>query len=294
MRNSVLLIGDIMRDIIVKPDGALRTGSDRGAKIAIKPGGAAASQAVWLAAGEVKTKLVARVGCEDFDELVASFKKKNVTPIFSADAHRQTGILVSLISPDGERSFYTDRGANLDLDISDIPAGILDDCALVMLSGYSFFAKGPRSVVKKIMLEAKKLDIPVAIDPASAGFIEDVGVEQFIKWTKGAAILLPNSEEAALLSGQKTLAGQLDDLGQFYDQVVIKQGAKGASAMDADGEIIRVSAPRIRVVDTTGAGDAFGAGFIVASLRGSNIRQCLEAGVAQGSLAASQIGSQPA
>jgi len=248
-----------------------------------------------LAAGQIETKLVARVGSDDFFKLCARFEKKNVKPVFTADPKRQTGILVSLIAKDGERSFYTDRGANLALREEDIPQNILDGVGLVMLSGYSFFAPSPRAVVRGVMERASKLNIPVAIDPASYGFIKDVGVENFIEWTKGAAILLPNSQEAQLLSlGAETAGEQLQKLGQYYDQVILKQGENGACAIGNNGQIVKVKAPKIVAIDTTGAGDAFAAGFIGATLSGLTLEKCLQAGVAQGSLASTRFGSQPA
>ncbi len=282
-----------MRDIIVKPEGDLRIGSDRVAEIAMKHGGSATNQAVWLAATGQPVKLVARIGKTGASELLQRFKEKNIETVFTIDEGRETGMLVAIISKNGERSFYTDRGANLALNIGDVPRDILDNVGLVMLSGYSFFANGPREVVAQIMTWAKDKKIPVAIDPASAGFIKDVGVSQFLGWIKGAEILLLNLEEAELLSGEKTLAGQLAILSEQFDFVIIKQGAKGASALDENGAMIEVDAPEVKIVDSTGAGDAFAAGFIRAYMGERSLIKCLEAGVANGALAVTQIGSQP-
>ncbi|VAW18545.1 hypothetical protein MNBD_ALPHA11-1217 [hydrothermal vent metagenome] len=293
LQESVLFVGDVMRDIIVKPDGDLRIGSDRAAKIAMKHGGSAANQAVWLAATGQRVKLVARIGETGAQQLEQRFKEKNIETVFTVDEGHETGMLVAIIGQDGERSFYTDRGANLALNIGDIPKDILDNVGLVMLSGYSFFAKGPREVVAQIMAWAKDKKIPVAIDPASAGFIKDAGVKQFLGWIKGATLLLLNLEEAELLSGEKTLARQLVVLSELFDLVVIKQGAKGASALDEKGMMIEVDAPDVKTVDSTGAGDAFAAGFIRAYLGEKSLINCLEAGVANGSMAVTQMGSQP-
>ncbi|MCF6326180.1 MAG: PfkB family carbohydrate kinase [Devosiaceae bacterium] len=293
LQKSVLFVGDVMRDIIVKPEGDLRIGSDRAAEIAMKHGGAAANQAVWLAATGQKVKLVARIGENGAPELVKRFKDKNIETVFTIDKSRETGMLVAIVTKDGERSFYTDRGANMALNIADVPKDILDDVGLIMLSGYSFFADGPRDVVGQIMSWAKQKNIKVAIDPASAGFIKDAGVNQFLDWIKGAAILLLNLEEAELLSGEKSLARQLAVLSELFDLVIIKKGAKGASALQKNGTMIEVEAPYVKIVDSTGAGDAFAAGFIRAYLGKNSLVKCLEAGVVNGSMAVTQMGSQP-
>ncbi len=290
LQESVLFVGDVMRDIIVKPQGNLRIGSDRAAAIAMKHGGAAANQAVWLAA---TGKLVARIGANGAPELEQRFRDKNIETVFTTDESLETGMLVAIVTKDGERSFYTDRGANMALNIGDIPKDILNNVGLVMLSGYSFFADGPREVVGQIMVWAKQKNIKVAIDPASAGFIKDVGVKQFLDWIKGAAILMPNLEEAELLSGEKSAARQLAVLSEIFELVIIKQGVKGASALQKNGAMIEVAAPKVKTVDSTGAGDAFAAGFINAYLSKKPLLKCLEAGVANGAMAVTQMGSQP-
>lgn len=292
-RKSVLFIGDVMRDIIVRPQGGLRIGSDRAATIAMKQGGSAASQAVWLAASGQPVRLVARIGKAGAPELLKRFKDRNIETLFTIDEEQETGILVAIIAKDGERSFYTDRGANLALEYVDIPENILDGVVLVMLSGYSFFAEGPRKAVMKIIDRAKDKKIPVAIDPASAGFIRDVGVSRFLEWIRGATILLPNREEAELLSKEKHPDKQMAVLGKLFDLVVLKQGAAGASAMGKGCKPIMVSAPRVEVVDSTGAGDAFAAGFIKAYLEEKSLAACLGAGVEKGSMAVTKMGSQP-
>jgi len=289
----VLLIGDVMKDIIVLPRGKMRRGSDQAASIKTRPGGAAANQAVWLAAFGIEAKLVARVGAGEQEQLSANFKALGVKPYLAADDELETGILISLIAPDGERSFFTDRGANQQLCQSDLPQDILQDLALVLLSGYSFFAAKPRLVVRNLMAQAKAKNIPVAVDPASTGFLSDVGVDNFLAWSGGAAMLFPNEDEAQLLSGQKDTKEQLRVLGRFFDLVVIKQGALGASAMDKTGEIIFVPAQKADVIDTTGAGDAFAAGFLSSYLGHKDLKTALVSGVAAGADAVGNVGAQP-
>jgi len=292
-KTVVLLVGDVMVDVIVKPEGALRVGSDRKAKIALSPGGSAANQAVWLAANHVSSRLVARVGRADIEGLTKQFIGKGVTPNFIADNERSTGVLVSMVSEGGERSFFTDRGANEALCIEDLSENLLDDVGMILLSGYSFFVAEPRAVALALMARAAEQQIPVLIDPSSAGFIKDVGVENFLSWTTGAAILFPNAEEAALLSGRAGRLEQLETLGQFYGQVVLTEGELGASAISASGDLVHVQAIDSDVVDTTGAGDAFVGGFVSAKISQKSLQECLQSGAKQGAIAVAKIGAQP-
>ncbi|HHS83072.1 MAG TPA: sugar kinase [Devosia sp.] len=289
----VLLAGDVMQDVIVRPQGALRRGSDRAARISLVPGGSAANQSVWFGAAGVPVRLVARVGAGDVAALSRRFSLQGVRAMLAADPVRDTGMLVSLISPDGERSFFTDRGANENLGVADIPAGALSGCGLLVLSGYSFFLPGPRAVAHHLMDQARQAGVPVAIDPASSGFIRDAGVARFLNWIEGARYLFPNQQEAAVLTGEADAEAQAVRLTERFAHVVVTLGADGAIAACRGGGIGRVSARPVKVVDTTGAGDAFMAGFLSARLGGKSMKDCLEAGVELAARAVGRLGGQP-
>ena len=112
----MLVIGDVMTDIVVRPEGPLARGSDRRASIRFEPGGSAANQAAWLARFGARGRLrrARRRGRRRGG--AARLKAAGVTPHLVGRPERPTGRLVALIDPDGERSFFTDRGANEALD----------------------------------------------------------------------------------------------------------------------------------------------------------------------------------
>jgi sugar/nucleoside kinase (ribokinase family) len=184
-----LVIGDVMTDVVVRPEGPIAPGSDRRASITIQPGGSAANQAVWLASCGAAVDFVARVGAADVERETACFTTMGVTPHLVGDPNRETGRLIALIDPDGERSFLTNRGANEKLEASDIPDALIRRAALLHLSGYSFFAPSPRAAVLDVMRRAGNK--PISVDPASAEFLREVGADKFLAWTRGAAILFP-------------------------------------------------------------------------------------------------------
>ena len=286
----ILVIGDVMTDIIVRPEGPLARGSDRRASISFQPGGSAANQAAWLASFGVSVDFVARVGLADVRSETARLEAIGVTPRLIGDPAHETGRLVALIDADGERSFLTDRGANDALEPDDIPEALIEGAGRLHLSGYSFFAASPRAAVLDAMRRAR--DKPISVDPASAEFLREAGAEKFLAWTRGASILFPNAEEAAILAGSDDPETQCARLAAHYRLVVVKRGAAGCEAAEG-ARRYRVNAPNIAAVDTTGAGDAFVAAFLAARLSGADIEPALGRAANAGAQAARRVGGRP-
>jgi sugar/nucleoside kinase (ribokinase family) len=288
---TVLVIGDVMTDVVVRPEGPIAVGSDRRSTIRMLEGGSGANQACWLAREGVETRFVARVG-NDRDAQTALLSRYGVDAQLGADDELPTGTLVTLLSPDGERSFLTDRAANLFLSASDLPASLLEGVSLLHVSGYALFEEGPRSAVLALFKAAKGLGIPVSVDPASYSFLQEVGREQFFEWTAGAHFLFPNKDEAAVLSGETSVDAQLSFLSRLYPVVALKRGKEGAIAA-GDGRRWSAPAPTVSVLDTSGAGDAFLGGFLAAWLRDEGIEAALKRGVDLGSHAVTRLGARP-
>ncbi|ODT65575.1 MAG: ribokinase [Pelagibacterium sp. SCN 63-23] len=293
MTSRVLVIGDVMTDIIVRPEGPIVTGSDRRAEIRHRPGGSGANQAVWLAAAGADVLFAARVGAQDKPMYENYFRGRGVVPVLTGDADLPSGVLVTLLDPGGERSFLTDRGANLNLGAEGFPDDLFDDVGLVVVSGYSFFAPGPRAAVQALLRAARAKGIAIGIDPASVGFLQEIGPELFRDWVGAASWLFANESEAELLSGQADVDAQMRNLGQQFTHVVIKRGRLGAVLGDKGGIVHSLPAPIVDVMDTTGAGDAFAGGFIAALMDGEALEKCLGQGIAAGGRAVQFVGGQP-
>tara|TARA_R110002124_G_scaffold144122_13_gene309038 strand:+ start:7071 stop:7955 length:885 start_codon:yes stop_codon:yes gene_type:complete len=293
MSQPVLVVGDVMTDLIVVPEGPIVKGSDRRATVRSRPGGSGANQAVWLGSMGADVRFAARVGDADRATHERYFQSLGVTPLLTGDTALPSGVLVTIVDADGERSFLTDRGANLNLCAADLPDSLLDGVAMVMVSGYSFFADGPRAAVMGLLASARARHIAVAIDPASIGFLAEVGAARFLGWTAGADWIFANADEAGALTGADDLDQQLRMLGEQFTHVVIKRGRLGAMLGGREGVRVALPAQIVPVVDSTGAGDAFAAGLLAAHLAGQDMAAALAAGIAAGARAVQFIGGQP-
>jgi sugar/nucleoside kinase (ribokinase family) len=145
-----------------------------------------------------------------------------------------------------------------------------------------------------LLKTAKSRGILTAIDPASVGFLKEVGVDNFLKWTSGCDMIFANIDEALALTASVDLNLQMQTLGRFFSRVVINRGDLCGAVGGRKTATISLPAPPAEVVDTTGAGDAFAAGYLIAQMRGSALEDCLRAGIAAGTKAVGQLGGQPA
>lgn len=284
-----------MTDVIVRPEGAVEVGGDRRATIRFMPGGSGANVASWLASLGADVVFAGRVGRSEAQYHREALAACGVTPRLAVDDETPTGTLVALLSAGGERSFLTDRGANDRLCGDDLPASLLDGAMLLHVSGYSLVSAGPRDAVLNLIGEARRRGLSVSVDPASYPFLRDIGPERFIEWTGGADLFFPNVAEAAILADSEDRDAQLGRLTLCYPTVVIKEGAGGAVAAKAGtAERWSAGAPPVNAVDTTGAGDAFVAGFLKAHLDGETIGVCLTEGIRAGTCAIGRLGGRPA
>lgn len=285
MNASLLVIGDVIDDIIVVPEHAIRPNTDTNARIEKTLGGSAANVAAWAASSGASVQFLGCVGRDDLARNESNFAAAGVSAQLQV-SDRATGSIVVLV--DGEsRSMLTDRGANQDLNLDLIDAE-LSQANIVYLSGYALLGKGVESVVGLIE-RAHAQGALVAVDPGSTGYIEDYGVERYRELLKHVDVCFPNLEEAELLR----LEGQLPLL-------VITDGERGATAQLPDGEVIKVAGLTVTSVDPTGAGDAFCGAFLAKFTESGAaladevaIKLALNAGVAAGAKAVTTLGARP-
>lgn len=289
----VLVVGDLIDDLVVRPQGPVAYATDTPSRITPTLGGSAANQATWLAAAGARVRLAARVGEADLDRHTRALRAAGVEPCLVADPDRPTGTIVILLDETGERSMFTDRGANLGLSAQDLPDSLLDDVDAFHLTGYSLFDDEVRAAVLDLVERARARGVPVTIDPSSTGFLRSAGAGRFLGWIGEVAALLPNTDEAALLSGHDDPHDAARTLLAHAPVVAVTCGAAGAVVATRDADPVPVPAPDVEVVDTTGAGDAFTGAFLAAWLAGADALRATEAGVAAGARAVAVTGGRP-
>jgi ribokinase len=283
---DVLVVGDLMVDVVVFPEGPLNHGSDTTASIRSVGGGAAANTACWLAHGGRSVRLVAAVGDDGIGMgAVDELETTGARFVGWRDPDHPTGTCVVLIDPGGERTMLPDRGANDHLPPAVVRAAFDDEPAWLHLSGYSLLGTGSRPAATTAIAEARQREVRWSVDAASAAPLRELGGDRFLSWIEGCDVLFANDDEVAALGG-------LDRLLRSVRSVAAKHGPAGASWTDGEGSC---SAPAVAelVVDTVGAGDAFDAGFIAARVLGADPQRCLEAGNRAAALVVGIVGARP-
>jgi sugar/nucleoside kinase (ribokinase family) len=224
-------------------------------------GGAGGNVASWLSVLGNDVTMVGRIGNDaagsaitaEFDALGISYGE-----IVKEGFH--TGVVICLVDPSGERTMLADNGANAGLTVSDLPA--LDGVDAIYLTGYAPLAPLSRAGVLEMIEIINKRQIPIVFDPATVGGMQGVPVEEILSWCALMDTVIMNEEEAIYLSGLSNLESALNFFVEHTHRVIIKRGSAGAIGLERGGQIISVEAQTTEVVDTTGAGDAFAAGFI--------------------------------
>lgn len=289
----VVVLGDVVVDVVAHLAGPPLPGSDQAASISLVGGGAGANVAAWLAAAGVDAHLVARVGDDDAGRAqAAALRAAGVTCHLAVDRERPTGTIVVLVTPDGERTMLPDRGANLRLAPADLPDGLLRAGDHLHVSGYALLDAGPRRAARRALAVARERGASTSVDTSSVGPLRQVGPERFLAWTHGVDLCHANAAEAVLLAGRESLQEAAAALVGPFREVVVTLGADGALHADATGTTTVPAAPAA-VRDTTGAGDAFTAGYLAARLGGAAPREALVAGARLAARAVTVTGARP-
>ncbi len=292
-RGGVLVVGDVINDVLVRPLAEITTDSDTRAQIVRRPGGSAANLACWLGSAGTDVTFVGRVGEGDHAFHTDYLARFGVKARLAVDTEAETGTIVIVVDAQGRRTMLTDRAANLNLVPGDVPDGVLETAALLHISGYSFFEPAVRETMLALMARARELGVPVSVDPSSVAFLRDVGVEQFLAWTTGSALTFPNRDEAFELAGTDDPIAAAEALTAHYATAVVTLDGDGAVVARAGGRALHVPTDRIPALDSTGAGDSFCAGFLDAWTRGEDDVTAVEAGAALARQAVSRMGARP-
>ncbi len=292
----LVAIGDLLVDVVARPANGLAGishGSDTAAAIVLAPGGSAANFTVRAARLGADCALIGAVGddragrwlLEDLRREGVDTAGVAVLPVADPAADG-TGMLVSLVDPSGERSMLVHKGANRRLRPEHVRAGFFSGPGLVHLTGYSFFEEGPRPAAMWALALAREAGWRISLDPSSRAPLIAHGPRRLLEDTAPLDFLLPNRDEAAVLSGEEDPAKACRALLRWAEVVAVKLGpdgcllatrasagsstAAGATGSTAAGDATSIPTPEfLTITDSTGAGDAFDAGFLAAIARGS-------------------------
>lgn len=293
---ALLVVGDVITDVVARHRGPLAAGTDTAAAIRTVPGGAGANVACWAArGGGAEVRLLGRVGADAAAWHERELAACGVRPRLVVDPQAPTGTVICLVDTGeaAERTFLTDSGASLRLEPDDWSDALLDGVARLHLSGYLLFSEPSRALVAVALESARARGVPVSLDPASAGFLRELGVHRCLSLIEGVDVLLPSRDEACLLTGLPDAADAAAKLSRHVPLVVVKQGAEGAVIARSGTVYARVPAVAATPRDTTGAGDAFTGGFLAALLAGAAPEDAAADGCRAGALAVERVGGRP-
>jgi sugar/nucleoside kinase (ribokinase family) len=257
----ITTLGDLLLDVIVRLDTPLVTGDDQMAHTSTGPGGQAANVAAWAAALGAHARFVGRIGADVAGELVGRALRERRVEL-CGPVEGRTGVVVS-IAASADRTMVSDRATAPDLSPRDLdPAWF--DCDVLHISGYSLLREPIASAAEAATGHARAHGATVSIDVSTWTLVDDA----FRARLRALAPDLVFATER-----------EQDAVGALDARWVLKRGARG---LLVDGE--EHAAVEVDVVDTTGAGDALAAGFLVGGA---------ELGVATAARCCARMGSMP-
>jgi len=267
------VVGDYAWDVLIRTNAELLPGGDIFGEVQLAPGGSAANTAVWARRCGLPTRFVGKIGHDRFGQLAE--EELRVEGVEAAwvhtDAHL-TGSVAVWIDHQGERSMVSGKGADHYLLPSELPVALLKGSRHLHLSAWSFFGDPPRAAARRAARLTHEGGGTVSFDPGSFQMIQEMGVDDFVGVTSdlNLDLVFPNYEEGQVLTGEDEPERIARALKERYPSALIalKLDAEG-SCLLANGEAVHLPPAPGRLVDATGAGDAFAGAFLAAWLRGA-------------------------
>jgi sugar/nucleoside kinase (ribokinase family) len=247
----VATLGDLLLDVIVRLGEPLAPGADVTATSRTGAGGQAANVAAWAVSLGAEARCVAKRGDDAAGRLVAA-ELEALGVELAGPADGRTGVVVSLVGPDGERTMASDRGVAPELEPDDLdPAWFACDC--LHISGYALLGRPIDAAALRAAELARTSGARVSVDLSAWTQIRAYGPQQFRERVEAIApdVIFANEPEWEIVGAAYGLA----------PTAVVKRGAQGLLVLG--DERVELPARAGDVVDATGAGDALAAGFLV-------------------------------
>lgn len=246
----VCCLGDLALDVVVLLRQPLARGGDASSRITLSAGGQAANVAAWAAALGAGAVWLGKRADDAAGRIAAEELSRRGVILRGPVVDDGNGVIVSLVEPGGERTMCPDRGAAVDLEPGEIERSHLEGCDWLHVSGYALFVEPAAAAAARAVDLARAAGARVSVDLASWSGIRDRGPDAVRASLDalGPEVVFANEDEDAAIGGRLPGVGW-----------ILKRGARGAS-FDGDERAARAVA---EVVDTTGAGDALAAGWLV-------------------------------
>lgn len=287
----ITIIGDLVVDIVVSAP-EINYATDSKGNIELAPGGQANNVARWINYEKAPCELIGRIGSDPLGRYLQDYlDEQGISSRVEVDEKAQTGKIVVLVDHSSkERSMITDRGANLNLQLSQVEK--LEATDLLYLSGYSLFEEDIARVIKQAKNLAVKNNIPVALDPSSTYYLRRKK-DEFLDFLQGVTYLFPNEEEGELLTGEQDPERILYRLKEYVPHPILTMGARGVFYLDDSDKIVHVPGKKVDVKDTTGAGDAFCGTFLANVQKNGNKKYAVERAIENSSRVVQSFGAGP-
>ena len=268
------MIGDFAWDVLIRTNNNLLKGGDSFGEVMLTPGGSAANLAVWAQRCGLETHFIGKIGRDRFGQLAREDLESEsvVHHLVETEAHK-TGSVAVFVDQSGERSMVSGHGADFYLIPSELPKQVILSANHLHLTAWSFFTDPPRSASRTAAQIAKQQGLTISFDPASFQMIQEMGVEQFLSWTKDLdiSILFPNYEEGRVLTGCDEPDDIVRSLAKIYSEalIILKLDADGALVFDGQAST-QIPPATNNLVDATGAGDSFAGAFLAHYLKSNS------------------------
>lgn len=246
----VCTLGDLLLDVIVRTDEAAGPDSEGTAKTRVGAGGQSANVAAWAVELGAQARFLGKRATDAAGQVAAAELVERGVEVLGPAVEGRNGVVVSLVDGDGRRTMLSDRGVAPLLRAEELEMGWLRGCEALHLSGYSLFRNPIAEAAAKAAGAVQAIGGTISVDLSSASGIRAAGREAFLRRLE---LLRPD-----VVFGNE---GELEELGAEPPAatVVVKRGAAGFSVDGRNFEALPAE-----VLDTTGAGDALAAGYLVA------------------------------
>lgn len=244
----VCTLGDLLLDVIVRLDGPIAADTDTYGRTRAGAGGQAANVAAWVVELGGRARIVCKRAKDPAGRIVGDELRRRGVEIAGPEVDAGTGTVVSIAAADGTRSMLSDRGISPSFAPDELDPVWLDGCDWLHVTGYSLV----QAPLSETALAAARLAPRVSLDLSSTAAIAALGVESFQERVAalGPELVFANEAEAALMHPLEA------------PTVAVKRGP-GGCVVRSDGGEREYDAHPAALVDSTGAGDAFAAGFLL-------------------------------